>query len=162
MAEERERGQKRAALTTGMAEMLPDLQATMLSAITAAMDAGLNRMSTKMEDQFNEFDKGIQQQFAAQQAQISALNERISTATSSTRDLSAVVKRMDDTLAAVESQTPLHLDTEGFDRAIDITIVQARTAEKVSKAKLLEALQSTIDDMRLPPGQVQVDGAEID
>ena len=35
---------------------------------TTTMDAGFSRMSEKMESQFEEFDKGIQQQFAAQQS----------------------------------------------------------------------------------------------
>ena len=145
-----------------MQGLLPDFQATMLAAITTAMDSGLSRMSDKMESQLEEFDKGVQQQFAAQQAQISALADRFQAASTTTRELTTTLQRIDDSLAAVESQVPIHIDTEGFERAIDITIVRARTGDKVSKAVLLAALQETADEMRLPAGQMVIDGAEID
>ncbi len=124
MAEER--GQKRLALAGGMQELLPDFQATMLAAISSAMDAGLNRMSDKMESQFEEFDKNVQQQFAAQQAQITALADRFQAASSTTGERTRTIQRLDSSLAAVESQVPLHVDFEGFDRAVDNTIVSVK------------------------------------
>ena len=160
MAEER--GHKRAALNGKVLELMPDLQATMLAAISAAMDSGLNRMSAKVEEQFEEFDKNIQLQFTAQQAQISALSDRFQAASSTTRELTTTIQRLDDTLAAVESQVPIRIAAEGFERAIDTTIVRARTGDKISKAGLLAALQETADEMRLPAGQMVIDGAEID
>ena len=160
MAEER--GHKRAALNGKVLELMPDLQATMLAAISAAMDSGLNRMSAKVEEQFEEFDKNIQLQFTAQQAQISALSDRFQAASSTTRELTTTIQRLDSTLAAVESQVPIPIASEGFDRAIDSTIVRARAGDKISKAGLLAALQETADEMRLPAGQMVIDGAEID
>ena len=145
-----------------MQELMPDLQASMLAAIASAMDAGLGRMSTQLEEQFEEFDKNIQLQFTAQQAQINALTDRFQAASSTTRELTTTIQRLDDTLAAVESQVPIHIATEGFERAIDTTIVRARTGDKISKAGLLAALQETADEMRLPAGQMVIDGAEID
>ena len=145
-----------------MQELMPDLQASMLAAIASAMDAGLGRMSTQLEEQFEEFDKNIQLQFTAQQAQINALTDRFQAASSTTRELTTTIQRLDNTLAAVESQVPIHIATEGFERAIDTTIVRARTGDKISKAGLLAALQETADEMRLPAGQMVIDGAEID
>ena len=145
-----------------MQELMPDLQASMLAAIASAMDAGLGRMSTQLEEQFEEFDKNLQLQFTAQQAQINALTDRFQAASSTTRELTTTIQRLDDTLAAVESQVPIHIATEGFERAIDTTIVRARTGDKISKAGLLAALQETADEMRLPAGHMVIDGAEID
>ena len=89
MAEER--GHKRAALNGKMLELMPDLQASMLVAISAAMDTGLSRMSAKVEEQFEEFDKNIQLQFTAQQAQIRALSDRFQAASSTTREFTTTI-----------------------------------------------------------------------
>ena len=101
-----------------------DLQASLMAAMSSALGAGLDRMSDKMEATMEGYDKGIQAQFAQQQQQISAIAQRLEAATQSSRDLTSTITRLDKSLAAVESQTPIRLDEEGFDRPPDSTIVR--------------------------------------
>ena len=77
-----------------MQELMPDLQASMLQAMSTAMDAGLSRMSSQLEEQFEEFDKNIQLQFTVQQAQINALSDRFQAASSTIRDLTTTIPRL--------------------------------------------------------------------
>ena len=149
-----ERGAKRIALG---ADMLPgfrdELQASLLTAMSSALGAGLDRMSAKLEHSLEVYDKGVQSQFASQQQQITAIAQRLEMASASIGELTRVIQRLDNSMAAVESQTPIRVDSDGFDRSPDPTIVRVRTTDKVAKDKLLQAPQEVFDEMRLPAGQ---------
>lgn len=148
-------------LADALLQTQAELQASLNSSINQILNNSFARMQAETATLLQRFDGGIQSQFNAAHATIASLNRRIDSLFESSKENLATVARLDEALAAVETSTPPRPIVDGFDRPTDPTICKIRLPSEAGSDRVLETLQSVLNEMALRCDQVSLEGQPL-